>query len=123
MQNITPCLWFDTQAEEAVQHYSAIFASARTLRTTHFGEGTHRPADLVLTIEFELEGQRFMALNGGPEFHFTPAISLAVDARPKTKSIAFGSVWAKAATPTSAAGCKTNSVCRGSLCPPCCPHC
>lgn len=79
MQKITPCLWFDTQAEAAVQHYSAIFASARTLRTTYFGEGTHRPADLVLTIEFELEGQRFMALNGGPEYHFTPALSLAVD--------------------------------------------
>lgn len=79
MQKITPCLWFDTLAEEAVQHYCSIFASAKTLRTTYFGEGTHRPADLVLTIEFELEGQRFMALNGGPEFHFTPAISLAVD--------------------------------------------
>ena len=48
MQKTTPCLWFDTQAEEAVQHCSAIFASARTLRTTYFGEGTHRPADLVL---------------------------------------------------------------------------
>ncbi|WP_305806616.1 VOC family protein [Stenotrophomonas sp. YIM B06876] len=79
MPKITPCLWFDTQAQEAVAFYSGIFASARTLRTTHYGEGAPRPADMVLTIEFELEGQRFIALNGGPEFPFTPAVSLSVE--------------------------------------------
>lgn len=77
-QKITPCLWFDDQAEEAVAFYVSVFPHARILEVTHFGEAGPRPADMVLTVSFELEGQEYMALNGGPQYSFTPAISLVV---------------------------------------------
>ena len=72
MHKITPFLWFDTQAEEAMNVYISIFKNAKAGRVT-------RKGDAVLSVTFELEGQKFMALNGGPTFHFTPAISLFVD--------------------------------------------
>jgi predicted 3-demethylubiquinone-9 3-methyltransferase (glyoxalase superfamily) len=78
-QKITPCLWFDFKAEEAVAHYLAIFRSGRIVTTTRYGEAGPGPAGSVMTILFEIEGQRFLALNGGPHFKFTPAISLIVD--------------------------------------------
>lgn len=79
MQKITPCLWFDFRAEEAVAHYLRVFRSGRVLATSHYGEtmGEHRGK--VLTIRFEIEGQEFLALNGGPQFPFTEAVSLSVD--------------------------------------------
>ncbi|WP_038203281.1 VOC family protein [Xenophilus azovorans] len=79
MQKITPCLWFDFQAEEAVAHYLRVFRNGRVLATSHYGEtmGEHRGK--VLTIRFEIEGQEFLALNGGPQFPFTEAVSLSVD--------------------------------------------
>jgi predicted 3-demethylubiquinone-9 3-methyltransferase (glyoxalase superfamily) len=78
-QKITPCLWFDFKAEEAVAHYLAIFRSGRIVTTVRYGEAGPGPAGSVMTILFEIEGQRFLALNGGPHFKFTPAISLIVD--------------------------------------------
>jgi len=75
MRTITPCLWFDTQAEEAARYYTTVFANSRILDVSYYGEGAPRPADLVLTVEFELDGNRFVALNGGPEFTFDEAIS------------------------------------------------
>jgi len=72
MQKITPFLWFDDQAEEAVNHYVSIFKNSKVL-------SVHRKDGKVLTVTFELEDQRFMALNGGPLFKFTEAISLFVD--------------------------------------------
>jgi predicted 3-demethylubiquinone-9 3-methyltransferase (glyoxalase superfamily) len=78
-QKITPCLWFDFKAEEAVAHYLAIFKSGWIVSTTRYGEAGPGPAGAVMTILFEIEGQRFLALNGGPRFKFTPAISLIVD--------------------------------------------
>jgi predicted 3-demethylubiquinone-9 3-methyltransferase (glyoxalase superfamily) len=78
-QKITPCLWFDFKAEEAVAHYLAIFRSGRIITTTRYGEAGPGPAGSVMTILFEIEGQRFLALNGGSQFKFTPAISLIVD--------------------------------------------
>src|SRR5512145_1684009 len=79
MQKITPCLWFDDQAEEAVNLYLSIFKNSKILGLTRYGENMPGPEGKVLTIKFELDGQEFLALNGGPEFHFTEAISFSVD--------------------------------------------
>lgn len=78
MQKITPNLWFDTEAEEAAAFYTSLFKDSQVLRITYFGEAGPRPAGMVLTVTFELEGQEFTALNGGPEFSFNEAISLRV---------------------------------------------
>ena len=78
MKGITPCLWFDNQAEEAARFYTSIFRNSRIVGITHYGEGMPRPAGSVLTVTFELGGQEFVALNGGPRFKLTEAISLTV---------------------------------------------
>lgn len=75
---ITPFLWFDANAEEAVDFYLSIFKNSRRLDTLAAYEHGHTPKDKPLTITFELEGQRLIALNGGPMFHFTEAISFVV---------------------------------------------
>jgi predicted 3-demethylubiquinone-9 3-methyltransferase (glyoxalase superfamily) len=82
-QRITPCLWFDRQAEEAAKFYTAIFKNSKLVRTTRYGEAGREvhgmPAGTVMTVAFELDGQAFTALNGGPVFKFNEAISLQVD--------------------------------------------
>ena len=78
-QKITPCLWFNFNAEEAVAHYLSIFKSGRIVTTARYGDAGPGPKGAVMTILFEIEGQKFLALNGGPRFSFTPAISLIVD--------------------------------------------
>jgi predicted 3-demethylubiquinone-9 3-methyltransferase (glyoxalase superfamily) len=79
MQKITPCLWYNFQAEEAVQLYASIFKDVKVLSKSYYTEGSPGPVGAVLTVNFELFGQEFMALNGGPEFPFTEAISLCVN--------------------------------------------
>lgn len=78
---IKPFLWFDTQAEEAAKFYVSVFPNSKMGRVLRFPEGGPRPAGMVLTAEFELEGQPFVALNGGPEHQFTPAVSFCVDCK------------------------------------------
>jgi predicted 3-demethylubiquinone-9 3-methyltransferase (glyoxalase superfamily) len=82
MQKITPCLWFDTKAEEAARYYAGIFKDSRITEISHYteaGKATHgQPPGRVLTVGFELNGQPFTALNGGPEFKFNEALSLQV---------------------------------------------
>ena len=78
MQKITPCLWFDTEGEEAAEFYVSLFGDAKILKVTHYGEAGPRPAGTVMTVSFVLEGQEYMALNGGPEFPFTEAVSFSV---------------------------------------------
>ena len=78
-QKITPCLWFDMKAEEAVAFYLATFRDGRVVSTARYGDSGPGPKGAVMTILFEIEGQRFLALNGGPHYSFTPAISLIVD--------------------------------------------
>lgn len=82
MQKITPYLWFEDNAEEAAKFYTSIFKNSRVINITHYGESaaevSGRPKGTVMTVTFELEGQRFMALNGGPIFKFSPAISFLV---------------------------------------------
>jgi predicted 3-demethylubiquinone-9 3-methyltransferase (glyoxalase superfamily) len=78
-QKITPCLWFNFNAEGAVAHYLSVFRASRIVSTARYGDAGPGPKGAVMTILFEIEGQRFLALNGGPQFAFTPAISLIVD--------------------------------------------
>ena len=79
MHKITPCLWFDFNAEEAVAHYTRIFKRSRVLQTSHYGDTMPQFKGKVLTIRFELEDQPLLALNGGPQFPFSEAVSLSVD--------------------------------------------
>jgi predicted 3-demethylubiquinone-9 3-methyltransferase (glyoxalase superfamily) len=79
MQKITPFLWFDDKAEEAANFYTSIFKDSKFGRISRYGEGGPRPKGMAMSVTFQLEGQEFMALNGGPEFTFTPAISLFVN--------------------------------------------
>ena len=79
MQKITPCLWFDTQAEEAARFYTSIFRNSRILEVARYGPAGPRPEGMVMTVSFELDGQQFVALNGGPDFTFDEAISFQVN--------------------------------------------
>jgi predicted 3-demethylubiquinone-9 3-methyltransferase (glyoxalase superfamily) len=79
MQKITPFLWFDGKAEEAMNFYTSIFKNSKVINVSRYGEGGPGPKGTVMSGTFELEGQRFMALNGGPLFSFTPAISFFVN--------------------------------------------
>ena len=79
MQKITPFLWFDGKAEEAMNFYVSIFKNSKVGSVARYGEGGPRPKGTVLSATFQLEGQDFFALNGGPQFKFTPAISLFVN--------------------------------------------
>lgn len=82
MQKITPFLWFNDQAEDAVKFYTSTFKNSKTMKIARVGESaaevTGRPKGSVMTLQFQLEGQEFVALNGGPHFRFTPAISFFV---------------------------------------------
>jgi len=81
MQKITPFLWFDNNAEEAAKFYASVFPNSKILKTARYGEAGPGPKGSVMTVEFELDGQRMIALNGGPQFKFTEAISLSVDCK------------------------------------------
>ncbi|HET9904239.1 MAG TPA: VOC family protein [Xanthobacteraceae bacterium] len=82
MKTVTPCLWFDTEAEEAANFYVSVFRDGRIKSVTHYGnEGQEihgKPAGSVLVVEFEIFGQAFMALNGGPQFKFDEAVSFQI---------------------------------------------
>jgi predicted 3-demethylubiquinone-9 3-methyltransferase (glyoxalase superfamily) len=78
MQKITPFLWFDRQAQEAANFYTSIFKNSKIGRISRYGEAGSGPKGSVMTVEFELDGQKFIALNGGPHFKFTEAISFSV---------------------------------------------
>ena len=80
-QKIMPCLWYDNQAEEAVNHYISIFRDGKINSITRYGDAGPGPKGSVLTVAFELAGQQFLALNGGPIFKFTEAISLIIDCK------------------------------------------
>jgi len=85
MKKITPCLWFDTQAEEAVNFYISIFKKSKIMNIARYGEAgakvSGKPEGTVMTVTFLLEGHEFMALNGGPEFKFSEAVSFVVNCR------------------------------------------
>jgi predicted 3-demethylubiquinone-9 3-methyltransferase (glyoxalase superfamily) len=89
MQKLTPCLWFDDKAEEAAKFYVSIFKNAKLRNIARYGEAgaqaSGRPKGSVMTVTFEIEGQEFMALNGGPIFKFTEAVSFMVKCHSQTE--------------------------------------
>lgn len=92
MQKITPFLWFNDQAEEAAQLYTSIFDTSKILSVSHYGEAGPGTPGSVMTVEFELDGLRFVGLNGGPEFTFTEAVSFQVDCETQDE---VDELWAK----------------------------
>jgi predicted 3-demethylubiquinone-9 3-methyltransferase (glyoxalase superfamily) len=78
-QRITPSLWFDTEAEEAAAFYVSVFKTSRIVNVTHYTAAGPRPAGTVMTVEFELDGQRFVGINGGPQFTFSEAVSFQIN--------------------------------------------
>ncbi len=77
-QKVTPNLWFDTEAEEAAGFYTSVFKNSRIINVTRYTDAGPRPAGMVMTVEFELDGQRFVGINGGPEFTFDEAVSFQI---------------------------------------------
>src|SRR4051812_9794961 len=77
-QKITPNLWFDTEAEDAANFYTSIFKNSRIVSKSHYGEAGPRDAGTVMTVEWELDGQRFTGINGGPNFKFDEAVSFSI---------------------------------------------
>jgi predicted 3-demethylubiquinone-9 3-methyltransferase (glyoxalase superfamily) len=96
MQKITPCLWFNDQAEEAANFYASVFKNSRIKRIARYGEAAAKVSGkskgTVMTVLFQLEGQEFLALNGGPQFTFSPAISLIVNYRTQAE---IDALWKK----------------------------
>ncbi|MFL5576015.1 MAG: VOC family protein, partial [Gemmatimonadaceae bacterium] len=92
MQKITPFLWFDNDLEEAMNLYSSIFKNAKIVDVTRYGDAGPGPKGTVMTATFELEGQRFMGLNGGPHFKFTEAVSFFVSCETQRE---VDELWAK----------------------------
>ena len=80
-QKITPCLWFNNNAEEAVKFYTSVFKNSKKGTVTYYGENAPMPKGTVLTVTFQIEGQEFLALNGGPHFKFTEAVSFVVNCK------------------------------------------
>ena len=78
MREITPCLWFDTEGEEAAKFYTSIFPNSRITDIARYGAAGPRPEGTVMTVSFEVDGQKFLALNGGPQFTFNEAVSFQV---------------------------------------------
>jgi predicted 3-demethylubiquinone-9 3-methyltransferase (glyoxalase superfamily) len=92
MHEITPCLWFDTEGEEAAELYTSVFPNSRIVDVARYGEAGPRPEGTVMTVIFELDGQKFMALNGGPQYTFDEAISFQVSCKTQDEVDAF---WSK----------------------------
>ncbi len=92
MQKITPFLWFDNQAEEAIKFYTSIFKNSKVGRVSRYGDAGPGPKGTVMSATFELDGQGFMALNGGPHFKFSPAISFYVNCETQQE---VDELWAK----------------------------
>jgi predicted 3-demethylubiquinone-9 3-methyltransferase (glyoxalase superfamily) len=92
MQKITPCLWFDTEGEEAAELYTSILPSSRIVEVSRYGSAGPRDEGTVMTVLFELAGQRFLALNGGPDFKPNEAISFQIDCESQEE---VDSYWSK----------------------------
>ena len=91
MQKITPCLWFDTEGEEAAEFNTSVFPNSRIKEIARYGSAGPRPEGTVMTVSFELDGQEFVALNGGPDFTFSEAVSFQVDCKNQEEVDAFWS--------------------------------
>jgi predicted 3-demethylubiquinone-9 3-methyltransferase (glyoxalase superfamily) len=92
MNTITPCLWFDTEGEDAANFYTSVFPNSKIVDVARYGEAGPRAAGTVMTVSFELDGQKFVALNGGPDFSFNEAISFQVSCETQAEVDAY---WGK----------------------------
>jgi predicted 3-demethylubiquinone-9 3-methyltransferase (glyoxalase superfamily) len=92
MQNIYPCLWFDNNAEEAAEYYVSVFPNSKILFKAYYSENMPMPAGTILTVSFEVNGSKLMALNGGPIFKFSEATSLVVECDSQAE---IDEIWAK----------------------------
>src|SRR5881409_1339513 len=114
MKKINPFLWFDSEAEEAAKFYVGIFKNSKIGKIAHYGENGPRPKGSVMTVEFTLDRVDFVALNGGPQFKFTEAISFSVNCETQDEIDYF---WEKLSADGGSTGpcgwLKTNSVSRG----------
>jgi hypothetical protein len=117
MQKIVPFLWFDGKAEEAMNFYVSIFKNSKVVSVTRYGKAGPGPDGTVMSATFQLEGQEFYALNGGPMFTFSPAISLFVNCETSRKWMSCGRGSPKAGRYSNAAGCRTSMVCPGKSFP------
>jgi len=81
MPQLTPCLWFDTEGEDAAELYTSVFPNSKILEVARYGSAGPRPEGTVMTVTFELDGQKFLALNGGPDFKFNEAVSFQIHCR------------------------------------------
>ena len=120
IQKITPFLWFDHQAEEAADFYASIFPNSKIVKVVRYGEAGPGPAGSAMTVEFQLEGQSFVALNGGPHFKFTEAISFVVNCQTQDEVDVYWEKLSAGGARFNAAGSKTNSACRGKSFRPYC---
>ena len=116
MQKITPFLWFDGKAEEAMNFYTSIFKNSKTGSITRYGEGAPVPAGAIISASFQVDGQDFIALNGGPMFTFSPAISFFVNCETQEE---VDELWEKLSDggEKQRCGSKTNMGCRGRSSP------
>jgi predicted 3-demethylubiquinone-9 3-methyltransferase (glyoxalase superfamily) len=92
VQKISPCLWFDTEGEEAAKFYTSVFPNSRIVDVARYGSAGPRPEGMVMTVSFELDGQKLDALNGGPDFKFNEAVSFEVSCKTQEEVDAF---WSK----------------------------
>jgi predicted 3-demethylubiquinone-9 3-methyltransferase (glyoxalase superfamily) len=92
MNEITPCLWFDTEGEDAANFYTSVFPNSRIVDVARYGSAGPRPEGTVMMVSFELGGEKFLALNGGPEFTFSEAVSFQVSCKSQEEVDAF---WGK----------------------------
>jgi predicted 3-demethylubiquinone-9 3-methyltransferase (glyoxalase superfamily) len=92
MNELTPCLWFDTEGEDAANFYTSVFPNSKVLDVARYGEAGPRPEGTVMTVSFELNGQKFVALNGGPQFTFSEAVSFQVSCETQEEVDSF---WSK----------------------------
>ena len=118
MQKISPFLWFDNQAEDAMNFYVSIFKNSKAGNVTRYGDAGPGPKGGVMTASFELEGQQFTALNGGPRFKFTEAVSFVVSCETQEEVDELWDSSPKAGRRSNAVGSRTSSACRGRSCRP-----
>ena len=119
MQKITPFLWFDGKAEEAANFYVSIFNNSKIERVVRYGDAGPGPKGTVMIVSFQLGGQQFLALNGGPQAKFNEAVSFVVNCTTQAEVDRFWETLSAGGAPGSAAGSRTGMVCPGRSFPRC----
>ena len=113
MPALTPMLWFDTEAEQAAEFYTSVFPNSRIVEVTHYGSAGPRSDGTVMTVAFELDGQEFVALNGGPDFSFSEAISFVVYCETQEEVDTYWETLSEGGEEGPAGGSRTSSASRG----------